>query len=78
MVDVGCNHGLASLSVAALGHTILCFEPVSSNVQKLRQSRVFSSHPENYIIFHGALGNMDKEIEVPIFVKTTYTHITTI
>ena len=69
MVDVGCNHGLAALPVAALGHRVICFEPVRYNYEKLVQSQLFNNFKNPMTIIHAALGERsgNASIYVPSF-----------
>jgi FkbM family methyltransferase len=69
MIDVGCNHGLAALPVAALGHRVICFEPVRYNYEKLMQSNLFNNFKYPMKIFHAALG--DRSGNVSIFVPAS-------
>jgi FkbM family methyltransferase len=68
MIDVGCNHGLAALPVAALGHKVVCFEPVKYNYEKLVQSQIFNNFKNPMTIVNAALGA--RSSNVSIYVPT--------
>jgi FkbM family methyltransferase len=69
MIDVGCNHGLAALPVAALGHKVICFEPVRYNYEKLMQSNLFNNFKYPMKIFNAALS--DRSGNASIFVPSS-------
>lgn len=72
VLDVGCNRGLASLPIAALGFNVVCFEPVSYSIERLKQSKLINGF-EKMTIVHAALGDTNKEVEVQHTHIRTYT-----
>jgi len=48
VIDVGAGVGLVSLPIASMGHRVIAFEPVPSNVEKLIQS-VVANHLEQRV-----------------------------
>lgn len=56
-IDVGCNVGLASLPIAAMGYRSICIEPIPANIVYIKQGINANGFEDRVKIVEGAASN---------------------
>lgn len=57
VLDCGCNVGLFAFPIAALGHHVICFDPVPSNIQRLTAAVIANGFQDRVTLVHAAVSN---------------------